>query len=126
MTFEEMRESIGYHMTLLPDHRTSHADAEDRASAFLKVQGELAEFILELETDLSGLYATGKMLYNQAISVADGKNADSRKAQSEADPEYNNNTKAKKELRAMSIYLKTHLSIFSDAHLFCRNIAKEK
>lgn len=126
MEFKELQKEIKEYMKLLPNHKTSHADAEDRASNFLIIQGLLCEEVLELELEYNELHAYGKMKFNEAMQYSDAKNAEGRKAQAEAYPDYNDNVKIEKDIKAMIIYLKTNLSIFNDAHLFCRNIAKEK
>lgn len=110
---------------LIADSVVSDRDCEIRAGRFLDAQYRLAVGIHLLSDELFKLESIKTATYAKAIRFyIEAKNAVEKKAVSEADPDYIKASESVSEAESTLNYLKTMSRIFSDAHVFYRQKAR--
>ena len=125
MNTKDLENFINEHISLISTDAKSLIDARDRAAKFLVAQSVLATFLRDFEDDKTRLTTLKEIAYAKAIKVSDGKNITEKKVNVYNDSEYNTYNEAVETMDHARDYIKTHIKIFENSHLFFRQMSKE-
>lgn len=121
-----MREFVDEFAKLLPvGTSVSLTEAERRAGEFLVAQATIANWKHDFASEQSRLQSTLIATYAQEMSKGTAKTMTENKMFAESSDEH---IKAREELEGIESdisYLRAYADIFSQAHVFYRNMAKD-
>lgn len=125
MNIEELKKLIDEHLDLITVDSKSLADARNRAAKLLVIQSILASFLKDFEEEKSKIKTVQLATYSQVVKSVEGKNVTEKKINVEADPGYASYREAFEKMESVRDYLKTHIKIFENAHLFFRQLCRD-
>lgn len=121
----EIKELVEKNLELLPSEKTiTQQEAEIRSGRFLYVIAELANYQHLLLNKKISADSQETVQYNVAISSAEGRDAETRKASAKAKTEYINAKEDLSRIDADLLWVKTIMSLFENASILYRQIGK--
>lgn len=113
---ENFDEFLEHYVSLLPSTgNMSPGEAEQRAGAFLEGMAKLTAYKHQLGDDLIKATTLRDVAYAQAIKATDAKNAETRKADAEANPNYISAREEFESIQNKLYTIKTYQEIFLEA-----------
>lgn len=103
----------------------STQEAEVRASEFLVGMAHLTNYKHELGDNLIKNKTLRDIAYRSAVNMAQGSNAETRKANAEANPEYITAREEFESIENRLYTIRTYQDIFINAHHFYRKSASD-
>ena len=126
MNLEDVRDLIADTLTLITVDAKGLQQAKERAARFLVVQAILESYILDyISSDKSKLTTLTSAVYAQTLVESEGKNVTEKKIAAESDTRYSSTREASERVDAIHNYIKTHIKIFDNAHVFFRQLGKD-
>lgn len=125
MDLKNIENLIQETLELIAVDAKSLVDARNRAARFLVIQSILATFLKNFEEEKAKVKTLETATFAKAIQVADGKNITEKKIQADQNHEYTLARESLERLDGIREYIKTHIRIFENAHLFFRQLGKE-
>ena len=125
-TQEQIESIVNQYLELLPvEDKNLLVKSEDKASRFLIAIAKLANLrngLLNSKVKKESLQA---VTFNEAIKTAEGKDAETRKAASRANPDYLSITEEVNIIDNQLLLVKTYIDIFTNSHLLYRALMKD-
>lgn len=125
MTIDQVQQIVNDCVSLIKVDGKSLNEARERAAKFLTANALLANYMLELETELGKHETVTELAYSQAIRETDGKNITEKKSHVIDNPLYRKEQDQLKELEARKNWVKTQMKVLENAHLMFRQFARE-
>lgn len=120
----EIKELVNKNLELLPNETMiSQQEAAVRSGRFLSVVAELANYQHTLLNKKLGADSQETVQYNSAISTAEGRDAEARKASAKANPGYLSAKESLGQVEADLVWVKTTMSVFENASVLYRQMA---
>lgn len=124
-TFEEVQALVTENLALIQMDPNAFTQARDRAAKFLVTQAILTSYLKGLQDARPKVQTLVDATYAQAIANSGGKNVTENKITAEADPNYTQYREAVESVDSEIHWVKTHMEIFFNAHLFFRQNSRE-
>lgn len=126
MIKQEIKELVDKNLELMPSEKsiTQH-EAEIRSGRFLHVIAELANYQHELLNQKLNADSQETVSYNNAISTAEGRDAEARKASAKANSGYISAKQALGAIEADLVWVKTIMQVFENASILYRQMGRE-
>lgn len=125
MNLEDIQQVIDDHINLITVDSKSLAQARERSAKFLVIQSVLASFLKDFEEEKARIKTLETATYSQAIREAEGKNITEKKVSAEENIAYSSSREALEKMEAVRDYIRTHIKIFENAHLFFRQLCRD-
>lgn len=127
MNINDLIAEIEEYTDLLPTsgNSVSKSTAEDRATKFLVISSKLVNAKFFASEDKIKALSITKSIFAQVTKEAEGKNVTEKKLNAEANPDYQEAREYLEKIESKVDFLKAYISIFSDAHVFYRQLSKE-
>lgn len=122
---QEIKDYVSQINKLLPIGTSlSYTEYEKRAATFLDAMSKLIDQKHLLSEDKIKLLSIQSVTYAQELSKVTGKTITENKITVEANPVYINAREALEGIDNDINYIKAHLELYTNAHIFFRNLAK--
>lgn len=125
MNLNDIQKIIEDHLELITVDAKSLAQARERSAKFLIIQSVLATFLRDFEEEKAKVKTLETATYSQAIREADGKSITEKKISAEENISYSSAREALEKMEAVRDYVRTHIKIFENAHLFFRQLCRD-
>lgn len=123
-TYEEIRELVDKGLDKIAVTPEGLALSRERAGEFLIIEAVLADYLKQVSEEMSVLSSLKDAIFADAIRRAEGKNVTEKKINTAKDDNYVVALQNYENIDSLRDWIKTHLKIFENAHIFYRGMSR--